>query len=175
MIETRLAALMGCTFSRSEFTARIGLLRSFLEWVFFTAHESAPSTELVERYESEMHVPVRDGAFLRVLPKLFWEEWTQENFYEQLERLDDAVAALPVLTLTVAVPFESAQIDALGVWARRSVDPHLLVECNTDSALGAGCQLVWRNHLYDYSFAERLSQKRAQLSEQIVVAPTAAV
>lgn len=173
MTESQMTALMECTFSRAEFTARAGVLRSFLEWTFFTAHESTPAGELVERYEAETHVLVRDAAFLRVLPKAFWEGWTQENFYAQLEKLDDAAALLPVLTLTVAVPFESAQVDAVGIWARRNIDPRLVVECNTDSALGAGCQVVWRNHLHDYSFAERLAQKRSQLAARIIIAPSA--
>ncbi len=174
MTESQMTTLLECTFSRAEFAVRTGLLRNFLEWVFFTAHEGAATAELVERYEAEMHTTVRDAAFLRALPKTFWDGWTQENFYEQLETLDDAVSRLPVLTLTVAVPFESAQVDAVGAWARRSVDPKLLVECNTDPALGAGCQVVWRNHLHDYSFAERLSEKRSLLAARIVVAPNAA-
>lgn len=167
MTEAQLAALIEHTYSRAEYASRVGLLRSFFEWVFFTAHETNVTVASIERYETAMHVAVRDAAFLRALPVSFWEGWTQENFYDQLERITALAATMPVLTITVAVPFALAQVDAIGLWARRSVDQKILVECITDPALGAGCQVVWQEHLHDYSFAERIAGKREALLARI--------
>jgi hypothetical protein len=69
--------------------------------------------------------------------------------------------------MTVGVAFMRSQTEAVGTWARRAVHPQVLLEFETDRELGAGCQVVWRDHVHDYTFARALQGKREALMTRI--------
>ncbi len=71
MSDTRLTTLIENTYSRADFAYRIGVLKEFLAFMFFTAREGRVTKEVIDAFEKEKH-SVADIAFLRSLPEAFF-------------------------------------------------------------------------------------------------------
>lgn len=167
MNDTLLAPVVAETYVRTDVTYRLGLVRAYLEWVFFTEHATGPSAALLEKHSTEARVSVIDSGFLHGLPESFWKSFGPETLYTELDRLAETVAKFPTLRMTVGIAFLHPQTEAVGVWARRAVHPQVLLEFETDREIGAGCQIVWRDHVHDYTFARAMQDKREALMARV--------
>ena len=163
------------TYSRSDFAYRISLLREFLEFIFFTKHDARVGNDAIEQFTAYSKKSVADIAFLRTLPPSFLEAFTQESFYEILNRLSEESKQLKILSLTVPVIFARADIDALGSWAREAIGPDLLIEIDVDPAIAVGCHVAWNNQLHDFSFDHYLRKSQTALHEKITQRTQSAV
>jgi hypothetical protein len=166
MTDPRLATLVEHTFSRADLAYRIGVLKEFLEFMFFKAHATKVSKEVMEAYEKKGHA-VADLAFLRSLPGSFFDDLTQESFYAALDGLSAAAQKLPMLALTIPVMLDSENRDAIGAWVRRELGKDVLLDLSTDPEVGVGCQMVWHDQLHDFDFDHYLEANREKIEERI--------
>src|SRR3989344_756098 len=160
-------------FSQSDFAYRISIVREFLEFVFFTKHDARVSGNSIDQFVDYSKKSVADVAFLRALPESFFESFTQASLYETLDNLSKEAKQLKTLSLTTPVALSSADVNAIGMWARHDVDPPLLIEINVDPVVAVGCRAAWHNHLYDFGFDHYLAKTRAALQARVAERMTA--
>jgi len=174
MISTPLTTLASCTYSRADLAYRIGLLREFLEHVFFTAHDSGVTKEALESFEKTGR-SVADIEFLRALPLAFFASFTQESFYEDLQTIMKDSRNLPTLSLTVPVSFDPEGREALGEWARKEIGKDVLLDLSIDAGISVGCQIVWQNQLHDFGFDHYLHESGNELTDALLKKVTASI
>ncbi len=166
MNDTRLTTLVEHTYSRADFAYRIGVLKEFLSFMFFTAHESHVTKEVVDAFEKEKH-PVEDVAFLRSLPGTFFEGLTQESFNEELTHLSEAAQKLPTLSLTIPIMLDDENRAAVWAWVRKELGHDVMLDISSDTDVSVGCQIVWHDQLHDFGFDHYLAVNREKVEESI--------
>lgn len=166
MDDARLATFVEHTYSRAAFAYRIGVLKEFLEFAFFTAHYERITGEAIDAFGKDGR-PVADIAFLRSLPAPFFDGLTQASFSAELDRVADAVRALPTLSLTVPVMLDDEGRDAVGAWVRKEVGRDVMLDLSIDPDIAAGCQVVWHDRLYDFSLDHYLGASRTAFDERV--------
>lgn len=166
MNDSHLTTLIEHTFSRADLAYRIGVLKEFLEFLFFKANESRVSKESIDAFEKKGHA-VADLSFLRSLPDSFFEGFTKNSFYGELDRLSAAMQKLPMLALTIPVMLDSENRDAIGAWVRRELGKDVLLDLSTDPEIGVGCQMVWHDQLHNFDFDHYLEANREKIEERI--------
>ena len=75
--------------------------------------------------------------------------------------------ALPVLTLYLAVILDDDQMDQLGIWFRKNLNPELIIDMRINPGLVSGCAYVWNNQYKDLSFHNFISQKQSLINKII--------
>lgn len=171
MTTSPLSVLVAMTYSRADLAYRIGLLKEFLEFVFFTSHGTKVTKETLALFEERGHV-IADIEFLRSLPVLFFDPFTEESFYAELDRLTQEFQKLPVVTLTVPVVLDLESREMLGMWIRKVLSEEVLLDISIDAGIATGCQVVWKNQLHDFGFDYFLSaaetEVRKYISERVI-------
>ena len=168
MMDALLKALAERTYSRSDFSYRISVMREFLEYVFFTKHDARPGKESIEPFTAYRKKPEADALFLQSLPESFFESFGQDSFYELLETLAGAVKRLPTLSLTVPVVLSHTDVEAIGTWARKNVDPEVMLEIDIEASVAVGCQIVWKDQLHDYALNHYLALHAEELHKVLL-------
>lgn len=172
MNATPLTILTSCTYSRADLGYRIGLVREFLEHVFFTVHSTTVTKEALESFEKKGR-SISDIEFLRTLPLTFFSPFTQESFYDDLQEILKESRALPTLSLATSVSFDLQGRQALGEWARKEIGNEVLLELSVDAAISVGCQIVWKDQLHDFGFDHYVEKAGTDLTTVLLQKVTA--
>jgi hypothetical protein len=167
MIDQLLAPIAEHAYRRSDVAYRLSLVREFLEYIFFTKRETGANKENVEAFIVETKKPAADATFLRALPPTFLSAFTQESFYSLIDQCAEAANHMKTLSLSVPVSFTPADIEVLGTWVQKEVEPHVLIDVDVDPDIIVGCRIGWENRLHDYSFDHFFSGCEAALSERL--------
>ena len=166
MNDARLAAFIEHTYSRADFAYRIGVVKEFLSFLFFTERKDEVTNEAIESFEKKGH-PVADTAFLRSLPKPFFEGLTKDSFNKELDRLAEAAEKLPTLSLTMPVMLDDENREAIGAWVRKELGKDVVLNLASDPEVGVGCQIVWNSQLHDFGFDHYLEANRKKVEDGI--------
>lgn len=166
MMNPFLKTFMERTYSRADFAYHISLVREFFEFIFFTKRDVSANKNGIEQFAAYSKKPLADIAFLHTLPSSFLDAFTQESLYETLNRLSEDSKQLKTFSLTVSIPLSRADEAAISAWARREVDPNLLIDVDIDSSIAVGCRVVWNNRLHDFSFDHYLTENKTVLYER---------
>ncbi len=150
MIDEQLNMLVRSTYRQSDLAYRIGLLREFLEFVFFVQQAERVSAESVAQFARSGHRKDADIGFLQQQPPTFFVSFAKETFNHTLDQLADAAKRLPTLQLTVPVVLTREDVEVIGLWVRKTIREGMLVEFSVDPAIVAGCQIVWQDQLHDF-------------------------
>ncbi len=167
MTNSVLAALIPTTYRQSDLAYRLGLLREYLEFAFFTKQSSVLNPEMIGEFSTAGPHDPADLGFLRNLPPELYAAFNRETFHDVLDQALIEAKALPTVRLTVAVLLTTDAVAMVGQWARQAVDVHALLDFSIDPELGAGCQLLWQDVLRDYSLEQALRTHERELYERI--------
>lgn len=165
--ETFLKAITANTYSRSDLAYRIGVVKEFLEYVYFTVHDTHATTAAIEPFAKDTRKPAADIAFLRTLPDEVLGAFEQNSFYDVLTDITNLSKRLPELSLTLPIVLPRDDVEAIGEWARRMINPDIVLEISVDSTLSAGCQIVWKDRLYNYTLERYLRAHREELTNKV--------
>ncbi len=166
MSDTRLAALVEHTYSRADFAYRIGVLKEFLAFMFFTMHKDQVTKEVIDAFGKEKH-PVAYVIFLRSLPETFFEGFTRDSFNEELDHLSEAAQKLPTLSLTIPIMLDAENRALVWAWVRKELGHDVMLDITSDTEVAIGCQIVWRDQLHDFGFDHYLGTHREKIEESI--------
>ena len=162
-----LATLLPLTFRQSDLAYRLGLLREFLEFCFFTQQSASADVAALGPFSAAGRHGPGDIGFLQKLSPGVFASFQSGSFHAILDQALAEAKALPTLRLTVAVILSTEEVAALGQWARQAVDERIMLEFSVDPEIGAGCQLLWHDTIHEYSLGMLLRKNEAQLAERI--------
>jgi F0F1-type ATP synthase delta subunit len=156
------------TYRRSDFAYRLSVVREFFEYAFFTKRVTQASVSLVDDFVASTSKTPAEAVFLKSLPDNFLSAVTQASFYNALDTLEADYKKLDTITLTVPVLFSENDIAEIGQWVRREIAEDLVLECTVDASIIAGCRVVWRAHVYDFSFEHYFEKARENIRAKLV-------
>lgn len=166
MNDTRLTTLVEHTFSHADFAYRIGVLKEFLSFLFFTEKGDRVTNDTIAAFEKKGH-PVADITFLHSLPGSFFEGFTKDSFNDDLDRLAKETEKLPTLSLTMPVMLDDENQKAIGAWVRKELGKNVVLDLASDPEVGVGCEIVWKDQLHDFSFDYYLKANQQKVEESI--------
>ncbi len=167
MIKDLLTEITTQVYSRSDVAYRIGVLKEFFEFVFFTAHATNVNQDVIKSFSQKDERPHTDIVFLESLSASFFEEFSSESFHQKLNSISDEVDNLPTLSIVVPIVLGPKQIESIGKWARLEVSPDVLLDVDIDQSISVGCQIVWHSKLHEFGFEYYLEEHRLELENKI--------
>jgi len=165
MDELIFSTLVKDAYTRSGLLHKIGLLKEYLEFVFFTKNNSYVEESLIEEWKGGGEHAIQDKMFLKSLPVEFWKSFSRESLYNVLDLLSEKVDEIPVLSLIVPVDLPEQSIMEIGKWVRSEIDKDLLLDVEVKISLSVGCQFVWKDRLHDFSLSRFLNKHQDKIHQ----------
>ena len=150
------------TFTKPDYIKRVTILREYLETKFF----KDPSISF-EKYLESINITPQDKEAFAALDEHFFNLFTRDNLYLIINGLSESMKSLPVLTLYLAVNMDDIQVNELGIWFRKNLNPELIMDIHCNPTLVTGCAYVWNNKYKDLSLHYILSQKEDLINKII--------
>lgn len=104
-----------------------------------------------------------DQAWLGSLDQNFISNFTPQNSSQIFENIEEEI--LKISPLVVYIPFEmpAENLSEFGSYLKGSFGSKILFELRYDPTLIAGCALVWKGQLKDYSLRARISESKKEI------------
>lgn len=146
-----LELLLATTYSLSKLRKRIRVVRNHIMKKFFN---QAEDQELLE---------AEDKIWLESMNNIFLFQFTKENAYQKLDELEKEISKIQPLIIYVAFDIPSEEVEKIGIWLRREINPYLLCEIKQDPEIIGGCALSWKGIYKDYSLRKRAEDNKDQI------------
>jgi|SRR3989338_9073039 len=150
------------TYTKTDYLRRVTFIREYLENKMY----KNPDFNFLD-FLTQKNVSRSDRDALSNLDGNFFNLFTVDNLYLIINGLTDLLKALPVLTLYLAVILDDDQMDQLGIWFRKNLNPELIIDMRINPGLVSGCAYVWNNQYKDLSFHNFISQKQSLINKII--------
>ncbi len=167
MMNELMTVLVSRSYSHSEISYKIGILKDFFEYMFFVAHSTQVNASIIKLFSQNSDRSEADINFLEALPTSLFETFTQESFYEKLKELSKESKQLPTLSIVVPVILDAKNVALIGEWVRTEVGSNVLLNIDIDKEVSAGCQIIWHNTLHDFSLEHYITIHRENLENTI--------
>ena len=89
----------------------------------------------------------------------------RDNATEVLTKIKKQIEAIEPLFITIAVQLPEEKLAEIAGRLRKTYGSKFLFEFKIDPLLLAGCQLVWKGKLVDYSFKSKLAASHSIILE----------
>lgn len=146
-----LSIIMKDTYTLSQLKGRVRAIKAKLVSDFFGGVNLQPE--------------VSDINWLSSLPPDFYGNFSKDNVYQILENLEKQIGELPTLTMYLTFEPDEATISQIGNFTRKTFGPDNLLDIKHNPALIAGCSLVWKGRVKDYSLRARMEEKKGEILE----------
>lgn len=139
------------TYSLIQLKHRLNILKSYLLKAFFGNLQTSPILK-------------EDLDWLNSLPEQFYQQFNKDNVYTIFENLEQLISNLNPLTIYLTFEPDDITLTQIAAYARKTFDDHtLLLDIKFDPKLIAGCSLVWKGVLKDYSLKVRIEEKKMEI------------
>ena len=155
-------------YTRSDFLYQVGLLKEFLEFVFFTEHKEKAETESMVPFLEHTGKQDKDKIILEKFSSATLAPFGKETFYDMLSECREAIEHFPALTLVTSVELRAQELDRIGAWARKEVHPKVILRIEVDPSVSVGCRLVWNDTLHDFSLAHHFRKNEQELHKSLM-------
>lgn len=146
-----LNTLLTNTYSLIQLKHRLNILKSYLLKTFFGNLQTSPILK-------------EDLDWLNSLPEQFYQQFNKDNVYTIFENLEKLVLNLNPLTIYLTFEPDDITLAQIAAYARKTFDnSNLLLDIKFDPKLIAGCSLVWKGVLKDYSLKVRIEEKKEEI------------
>jgi len=162
---TLLQTLCATTYTVADMRRRLGLLQEGAEVALFNNQ----TTDTVAAMKSAI---TDRGSERDVVVMMDWEDavfaqFTAGNIRERTTALQQAVDALPVMTLYIPVLFPESELAAMAAWCREACAPQLLFDVRVDPQVAGGCAFVWNDNYHDFSFRAQSKNHPGVITKQL--------
>ena len=157
-VEDRLLAIMlSNTYTKADFKRRLRILREYIEATGFTTGGKKTTIAAWLKTKTE---PIVDALAVTTWSKDIDELLHTKNIYQVAQQLEEHVHALPVVTIYLPFTPPEDEIPQIGEWARKNLDPNVLMETRIDQYVTGGCGIVWKGVYRDFSLNFIMDKKR---------------
>ena len=157
------------TYTRSDFLYRMSLLKEFLEFIFFVDQKYIVNQESLSKFIQQNKKTSKDLEFLTQLSQSSLALFTKDSFYDSLDKMSEESKQLETLSLVLAIELPAAALERIGTWARRVIAKDILLEISIDPSITAGCQIILKKALHDFSFAHYIQKNADKLHSNIIL------
>ena len=157
--------ILANTYTTSDAYKRLLVLEDVLQHSLF---EKGAGTAGVQELLKERSAMSGDHGATKAVAAWnadFLSRFKKESLNADMQTLKNAVEQLPKLIVYAPVVFDAAQIQMIGTWCRKNIDPKLLLDMRIDPEAGGGCMFVWRDTLHDFSLRYFLKKRRAEFAK----------
>lgn len=160
------------TYIKADFYKRMAFLREFLEHLIYRGDSEHASSEsrtkqlllYAQRSGNEDVAPAVEAWGDGVL-----DVFTAEHMYDQLDELTRMIEEMPELVLYIPVALTDAHTASIGMWCRKNIDDHIVLQLEIDPTVIGGCAIAWKNARYDFSLRHFLRKHREELMNTLQV------
>jgi hypothetical protein len=128
----------------------LGLLQEGAEVALFNNQTTDPVVAIKAAISERGNE--RDVAAMMEWSDDMFIQFTASNIRERILSLQQAVDALPIMTLYIPVTFPETDLVAMATWCRQACAPQLLFDVRIDPRMAGGCAFVWNDTYHDFSF-----------------------
>lgn len=141
--------ILASTYTTNDVYRRLRALKQFLlNQLFASAIQSFSATNET------------DSAWLSSLGPEFYSQFNQNNIYQVLAGLEEAVKNTQPLVIYLPFEIPEGEVVRVGMKIRQDMGKTLLLNFKVDPSLIAGCAIVWNSQLKDYSARAKIVQNR---------------
>ena len=108
-----------------------------------------------------------DVATMMEWEDVMFAQFTASNIRERITALQQAVDALPVMTLYIPVAFPAKDLASMATWCRAECAPQLLFDIRIDPKMAGGCAFVWNDTYHDFSFRAQSKQHPGVITKHL--------
>lgn len=162
---TVLESLCTNTYTVADMRRRLGLLQESAELALFNDE----TTDVVVAIKAAIAKRGRESDVAAVADwdDAVFSQFTTNNIREHIAALQQAVDALPIMTLYIPVAFPSEELAAMADWCRQECAPQLLFDVQIDPAMAGGCAFVWNDTYHDFSFKAQSKKQPGVITEHL--------
>jgi hypothetical protein len=153
-----LKKLLEGSLDRGVLFRRIGVVRQYLEQVYFTPENKS----FLEWCESANMNP-DDMESLCGLDEDFWSSFAKDTMYDMVETLRKQIGDLPTIGLYVPFELKNGECHAVGKWLRDNINPTLVLDIHKDESIVGGCAITAAGMWRDYSLRYYMRKKQAEI------------
>jgi hypothetical protein len=154
--------LLATAYTKGDLLRRLGVMRSFLEQLYFTPKQLPLKEYLDQRKTSDGDAPALLG-----LGDQFFSAFNRENVYTMLDLMAKKVSNLPTVVVYLPGEIDSSESEKVGTWMRKNVRNDLLLDLKTDVTMVGGCGVVCEGIWHDLSLRYWMKKKQSQIIETI--------
>lgn len=164
MVVKIISIILSNTVTTDDLTERLSLLRGYYQTKLFGGAEDQKlgiREYLKDQATNEEHVQALEEweqAFKR-------QQVTGKSVYDSYELINKELGALPTTTVYVPVKFPQKELQGMGEWFRREVQPNMMLEVKVDAGTVGGCAIVWGSVYHDFSLRYAIRKKREEVIE----------
>jgi len=162
---TLLQTLCATTYTVADMRRRLGLLQEGAEVALFN-NQTTDTVAAIKAAISERGNE-RDVAIMMEWTDDMFSQFTASNIRERIIALQQAVDALPVMTLYIPVVFPTTDLAAMATWCRDECAPQLLFDVRIDPKMAGGCAFVWNDTYHDFSFRAQSKNHPGVITKQL--------
>jgi hypothetical protein len=164
--------LIRTIYTVEDFHDVLGILKHFLNEYFYKGDSKttiyAAFTAFIKAYNKDGEEAQAEHG--NVFPKVtadFFSSFTKENSTSLLQEIESLSGNVPHMVFYVPVRFPESLVQRIGVWVRKNVHEHTLLEMKVDRLSVGGCQFVWQGVFHDYSIQYFINKKRNDIRNMI--------
>jgi hypothetical protein len=150
------------TYTKSDLSKRIRMLRQYLETCFFKPEKTEMTKFLISEYATTDDI----DAFISWGEK-FFHSFTKENTYKIIEEVEKLIKKMNLVSMYIPYEPVPAEITKLGKWFRNNVGDEALIDLRTDPTLLGGCAFVYKGIYRDYSLRYYMAKKKEEISKLV--------
>lgn len=168
-----LERVLSNTYSTADAYKRLLLLEDFLQHTLYENREEGVDfkSALLATYQGRSEHSIAEAVAAWGAPVI--ESFSKENVQAGMQTMKRCIEELPKLILYTSVILEQKHVEAICVWCRKNIDPHVLLDMRLDTEAAGGCVLVWRNKLHDFSLRYFIKKHEDELSKLLATLPEA--
>jgi len=162
-----LATILTNTYTRTALNSRLSLLKEFLQYQYFSAHDSPNLFFLLNEFFNQRGLSRDEFNALLAWDYPFYGQFNRQNFYAGIEALEKEAKTLPEVVLFLPFSPTLYEIPKLGGWFRRSLSPQTILDIKYDGSLIGGCSVVWKGVYHDFSLKYYLTKCKPAIKEVV--------
>lgn len=148
-----LSIILKDTYSLTQFNHRFRILKSSLLKTFFGGPGESMNPQ--------------DLNWLQSLPEGFYRQFTKDNVYDILGKVERKNTELTLLTMYLTFEPDDTALTQIGAVARKTFGlPFLLLDIKFDPRLIAGAALAWKGVYRDYSLRSKIEGRKLEILQE---------
>ncbi len=169
-------AILKNTYTRKQALKRLGLIKDFLNLLFFDLKPDTTFNQALNDFEQSLiykHSADQSSElkFLENLGANFFKQFEPQTFHIKLAALEKDLLSVKIITLYLPFELPEVEVDKLGSWFKKNLGNSSLFEINLDPNLIGGTAISINGVYKDYSLKQKIKVNQEQIEKLLTSFP----